>query len=1221
MKKKLILHTIIALFGGLSLAGQVSVTADSTTVVELGGPRTVTEFYAQFNNVNFDEFSLAEYTLNSANFDGQDVTSVDSLILRLTVNDRFFSAAGPFDILFTTDSQADLTTSTAYDALIFDNGQSYGIDTSAFSYAPVVVGTGTYDETIAAGGETIDVPIDLTTIGPDLLAAISAGESFHLLIGIQSSEATVATFSGVGNTFDPGDPTLIIDATTDGPAPEPAAYPSDFAADAIFREVTLSWTDSPDTAGYYLAISENSTITPPVDGVAPAEDLDLSDGSGAAIATQGDEGFAFIGLEENTTYYFAIFPFNNSGSETDYKTDAGFPTANATTTTVPVGDVLITQYYEGSGQNKYIELSNVTASPIDISSFSLTSWSNATTEDWKTSGNTTTRTTSFDGIVLAPGATIFVANPDATEPFSASDADVSTGESTFFNGDDSVVLYATSSQDPTNIVDAIPFTDAGNEGSDTSFVRISTDPGYDLVAGTNVTDFASVWSEITLEAADNAVFGDDAYFGSSALVTPPPQLFFTASSIIVDEGVGTLDLTVEIQNPDGNEVSADIVFDAGDGIADASDIGAYTTQTVNFGSGAVAGDQQTVTITITDDSLEEPTENAVFRLENLVTAGDASIASPSAITVSIQDNDTPIPNIFISEIVDPSDNASSGRYVELYNPGSEAVDLAAGQWNLIIYFNANSSGPEIPLTGTIAPGGTYIVAQDTTFGTVYGIDPADDQNGDLNSNGDDNFELRFGGGQSAGILVDVYGQPGTQGTDEPWNFAASRAVRLSTVTEGSTTWDAAEWAILPATVADATPRVHPESIVLAPTGATATATGTDSIELAFAPVDANDVLIVFNTTGGNFTAPEGVAPAAGEPFAGGTVLSVGQGSPQTHSGLDPETTYFYGFFSISGTDYSVGATADATTDAAPIAGLINQEDFSNPTWFNDSVSGDDPWDFGLDDAFIDGGLTAGDPVVIDDHYLVSPELDFTSESGLTITFDYAGSFDVSGLESLELLYSVDYAGDPAAATWTDISFSFTNIKAEAEDVDVPGELISSGAVDLPALLEGQSGIRLAFRYNNVDGELANSEQWVIDNIVVQGSGGTPPSDPLGDYLTSRQLAPTDLETDVNGNGFTVLEEYFAGFGDGAGADTVIFGFDPTAPAITLISDLGTDPDGVVVDLLATSDLSIDFESVPFTVSSVPNGDGTSTRSYTETSPPVGADTRFYQLLLSTPTVE
>ena len=64
------------------------------------------------------------------------------------------------------------------------------------------------------------------------------------------------------------------------------------------------------------------------------------------------------------------------------------------------------------------------------------------------------------------------------------------------------------------------------------------------------------------------------------------------------------------------------------------------------------------------------------------------------------------------------------------------------------------------------------------------------------------------------------------------------------------------------------------------------------------------------------------------------------------------------------------------------------------------------------------------------------------------------------------------------------------------------------------------------------------------------------ADPVADYLTLRSLTSDDLGTDSNGNGFTVLEEYLAGFGDGSGSDTISYGIVKGATlALTLTSDL------------------------------------------------------------------
>ena len=90
----------------------------------------------------------------------------------------------------------------------------------------------------------------------------------------------------------------------------------------------------------------------------------------------------------------------------------------------------------------------------------------------------------------------------------------------------------------------------------------------------------------------------------------------------------------------------------------------------------------------------------------------------------------------------------------------------------------------------------------------------------------------------------------------------------------------------------------------------------------------------------------------------------------------------------------------------------------------------------------------------------------------------------------------------------------------------------------------------------------------------------------------------ECDSDANGNGFTVIEEYLAGFGDGSGPDAISYGIDNGA--LTLTSDLDSGPSGITVVLQATSDLSVAFANVAFTASVVDNGDATYTRSYTET---------------------
>jgi len=123
------------------------------------------------------------------------------------------------------------------------------------------------------------------------------------------------------------------------------------------------------------------------------------------------------------------------------------------------------------------------------------------------------------------------------------------------------------------------------------------------------------------------------------------------------------------------------------------------------------------------------------------------------------------------------------------------------------------------------------------------------------------------------------------------------------------------------------------------------------------------------------------------------------------------------------------------------------------------------------------------------------------------------------------------------------------------------------------------------------------------------------ADPVADYLTVRSLTSDDVGTDTNGNGFTVLEEYLAGFGDSSGSDVISYGIDNDGTlALTLTSDLELEPVGIGVVLEATSDLGVAFAPVAFTISVVDNN-GSFTRSYTETTPPA-SEQRFLRLSIT-----
>jgi predicted extracellular nuclease len=194
---------------------------------------------------------------------------------------------------------------------------------------------------------------------------------------------------------------------------------------------------------------------------------------------------------------------------------AGLTSANA--------QLLFTQYYEGSaGTNKWIEITNTGATSIDLSIYTVSLYTNAAAESWKL-GTTSSSNFALSGS-LAAGATLVLGNSAATPTPSYLTAGTFTAANTVanFNGNDSLVLWNDSAAYSTSqIVDAIGFTNAGNEGLDTSFVRLNAGAGYNLTAGSTVLTFPSVWSQQTLATVNGATAGTNNYIGYSSVSSVP----------------------------------------------------------------------------------------------------------------------------------------------------------------------------------------------------------------------------------------------------------------------------------------------------------------------------------------------------------------------------------------------------------------------------------------------------------------------------------------------------------------------------------------------------------------------------------------------------------------------------------------------------------------------------------------------------------------------------
>ncbi len=115
------------------------------------------------------------------------------------------------------------------------------------------------------------------------------------------------------------------------PQGEPLNYPTLFATGAITSStIQLSWTDASSGTlphGYLIkASSVNSDVI-----LVPSDGSEESDADLVKNVIQGTQTATFNGLDAGSNYYFKIFPYCNSGSSIDYKTDATPPNVSGTT--------------------------------------------------------------------------------------------------------------------------------------------------------------------------------------------------------------------------------------------------------------------------------------------------------------------------------------------------------------------------------------------------------------------------------------------------------------------------------------------------------------------------------------------------------------------------------------------------------------------------------------------------------------------------------------------------------------------------------------------------------------------------------------------------------------------------------------------------------------------------------------------------------------------------
>jgi len=446
--------------------------------------------------------------------------------------------------------------------------------TATPTFSPVA---GTYSSTqnVTLASTTSGAKIYYTTNGSE---PTSASTLYSSAIAVSST----TTIKAIAYDANDANPSSVASATFTITAPavgEPTNHATTFIAVAnSSTQITLTWTDATGAiapAGYLV---KASTTTP----TAPADGTPEADAALVKNIAQGTQTAVFTGLSASTAYNFAIWPYSNSGAAIDYKTGSQ-PTANATTETplgVPVAtaasgisstgftanwdaaasatsydvnvytksagttasDLFISEYGEGSSNNKYIEIYNGTGATVNLSNYSIKQAVNG--GGWDVDLSYTLPLTGTlannDVYVIAnsqAGATV-LAQADLSIVYNAT---AQGGRVPAFTGNDAMGLFKNDVLidvfgSPASTA-TIPVAGFSTYGQDHTIVRKSTvnagNTNWTTSSGTNTTD-----SEWTGYASDTWTYLGSHTMSGAASSTPISGSPFTVSGTTSKELTG-----------------------------------------------------------------------------------------------------------------------------------------------------------------------------------------------------------------------------------------------------------------------------------------------------------------------------------------------------------------------------------------------------------------------------------------------------------------------------------------------------------------------------------------------------------------------------------------------------------------------------------------------------------------------------------------------------------
>ncbi|MFD2286622.1 T9SS type B sorting domain-containing protein [Pedobacter petrophilus] len=537
------------------------------------------------------------------------------------------TAIDNFNLSFTSDGAvATPTLTTSVASLSFGN-QSIATNSSAQSFT--AKGTNTTANTIINTNLPFSVSKDNTTFSSSVTftpAEISASPAVY----VRYSPTVVGASSGNATLSSTGAPTINVALTGTGvagdltPPVTAANYPK--TNNAAITSVDLINNINEAGTTYYVLLPSGSTAPTPAQVKAGLNATGTAAfKSGSFANTAGADASATItGLTSGTSYIFYVVAQDVAGNLQTTVASVDAITANPPLVSAPI---IISQYYEGTSVNKWIELTNLSNAPVNTASPQLKLALYNISGDGGTINiaGVPSQIVNLNFTIPARGSVLLgnTGNSNSEIPYLTPANAVQNNNTVInFNGNDGVALLDANN----NIIDAFG---QGINAKDVSYVRSLN------VTAPNPVYADEDWTRTTMALVQNAIDDDDAnrlgvHFPPNLPVCAAPT---TPATALTFNSVTTNSIAATFtKSTDANEYL--VIRSLNNTLTALPTDGTVYNVGSSFGGGIVAN--RIVTNTFTDNGLTDATSYTYFiiPLNNISCTGGPKYLTADVLSAS-----------------------------------------------------------------------------------------------------------------------------------------------------------------------------------------------------------------------------------------------------------------------------------------------------------------------------------------------------------------------------------------------------------------------------------------------------------------------------------------------------------------------------------------------------------------------------------------------------------